>query len=209
MKLATAEEVLAKVGASSHQDTLESADAALEFATAEISNVLGTGFTLGTYRDYYSYTPSRYSSGWTPQRMLLSRGLLDASADINVWLSTDGSALSQGALDPVDAIDAENYVYDLEQGWFKLLTPPYTGLQTIAIEYDAGFEDEGADVPFWLKQAAIAYAVQNLQLHGVGYNKKEVRFKSGTQRSVAYSTLSQHIRTKQGIYPSTSITVSV
>jgi hypothetical protein len=209
MKLAKADDVLIKIGAHQHQDTLESADAALEFATPEIENVLGTSLGAGDFIDYFDYAPSRYATASTylPITLIASHGLWTETPPL-VWVSTDGSPL-QGVLDAADALDEANYVYNREQGTVKLIAMPYAGLQTIAIQYSSGFEDEDETVPDWLKQAAVAYAAHNLQLFGVGYNKKEMRDKSNTQRAAAFGTLSQKIRTKYGVFASNTVELTV
>lgn len=206
MKLADAQLVTEKLGIGNLAEQSAQADAGLEFATPQIENVLDTSLQRAYVKDIFDYFPSKYSdsSKFVKLQLIASQGFWDSTLPVEVHMSSDGLMLPT-TLTGTTLVDPQYYSINYEQGTVQLLLEPLRGLSTIALIYTAGFEEGGQEAPQWLQQAAVGYAVYNIGIHAVGYNKKDFRDKSAEKRPAAYGVLSKHIRTRLGLYPSATV----
>lgn len=206
MKLADASLVTAKLGIGSTPDQFEQADAGLEFATTQIENVLDTSLQRAVIKDIFDYFPGKYAdpSKFAKLQLIASQGFWDSALAVEVHMSVDGLKLP-ATLTSATLVDPQYYSINYEQGTVQLLLEPLQGLSTVALTYTAGFEEGAQEAPQWLQQAAVGYAVYNIGIHSVGYNRKDYRDKSAEKRPAAYGVLSQHIRTRLGMYPSATV----
>lgn len=204
MKLAESIDVLTKLGTTPNQDSTPLANASLEQATTVLENILNTPLDRITVADYFDFLPSVYDNVFTELQLLAKRGFWDVEEDIEVYVSTTGQALPAD-LSTLTPLDTKYYTYDPEQGSVFLAYMPERGRQTVAVKYTAGYTEGALDsVPEWLRNAAIACAVQNYGLHNIGFMKKDFRDKSTEQTRFAYSLVSNRIRTRLGSTPSIS-----
>lgn len=207
MKLADEADVLSKLGTGSHADSLALASTGLEYATAQIENVLNTQLAENTRLDVFDFFPGRYYDPYkfTKLQLLATQGFWDAEGDIAVYLSTDGTKLTPENIEAATPLSTEYYSVNYEQGTVTVTAAPLEGIGTIAAVYTAGYADQAANIPDWLSQAAVGYAVQNIQAHNIGYNKKGMVDKNVAHTRVAYASLSNKIRTRLGISPSQTV----
>jgi hypothetical protein len=157
--------------------------------------------------DIFDFFPGRYYDPYkfTKLQLLATQGFWDSEGDIAVYLSTDGSQITPGNYAAATPLSAEYYSVNYEQGTVTLTAAPIEGIGTIAAVYTAGYADQAANIPEWLQQAAIGYAVQNIQTHNIGYNKKGMVDKNVAQTRVAYAALSNKIRSRLGVSPSQTV----
>ena len=205
MKLATAAAVQGKLGVSTQfADNTEMYEAGLTYATAQLENILDTALDAADVLDVWDYQPSKYQiqSPYKPLQLIAARGFWQEPP--LVYMTTDGTQITPDVLPTLTPLSSLYFTYNMEQGTVRLNLRPFPGLATVGVSYSSGFQDGGSDAPEWLQQAAVGYAIQNIQLHNIGYNKKEYRDKSTEQARLAYSVTSRHIRTRNGEYPASS-----
>jgi hypothetical protein len=205
MLLSSPERVLRLMGAQPLGDSVESAEASLEVASETISIALDTSLVKANRQDYFSYLPSKYETSYTPLYLLLHQGFLRGTP--NVYLSADGaipttetgSALSLN----------EGFTYDAEKGVITLMAQPYRGNSLILVEYAAGFVDEDdVSLPPWLIQAGLKEAISQMQSSVIGYNRKDMRDKSGFLDRAARRLLDGHQRPRIGLFPENSTVIA-
>lgn len=205
MLLSSPEKVLRLMGAQPLGDSVESAEAALEVASEVISTTLDTPLDKVNRLDYFSYLPSKYATEYSPLYLLLQQGFLRGTP--NVYLSADGTVPT---VDTGTALSLnEGFLYDLVKGTVTLCTQPTKGRSLILVEYTAGFTDED-DVllPSWLIQAAMKEAISQMQSSMIGYNRKDMRDKSGFLDRAARRLLDGHQRPRVGVFPESSTVVA-
>lgn len=203
MKLATNVAVLTKMGVStSIQDNLDSADAALDFATVDLETALDTKLEEADIQDFFSFLPSIYetSASYSPLRLLCSRAFWQGAP--KVYYSNDGTAVTKP--DALLLVDSADYVYDPVQGTIYLLQPPYIGHHTFMVSYSAGFAEGSSEIPTWLSQAAVGYAIQNMHAHVAGFNRKDARDKTRAIVMQSQSSVAGNRRTRNGQVPAFS-----
>lgn len=202
--LSSPERVLRLMGAQPLGDSIESAEASLEVATEAISTALDTPLNKADRLDYFSYLPSKYETSYTPLSLILHQGLLRGTP--NVYLSVDGAPPTTETGTPVSLNDG--FICDIEKGVVTLASEPSRGISQILVEYTAGFIDED-DVllPSWLIQAGLKEAISQLQSSVIGYNRKDMRDKSGFLDRAARRLLDGHQRPRIGVFPDHSVVV--
>lgn len=205
MLLADPERVLQLMGASVKGDSTETAEAALHVASEAISVALDTPLEHAARQDYFSYLPSVYDKDYDPVTLILQQAFLVSPP--NIYLSTDGSTPNTGALTPL-TINV-HYTVDLEKGTIRLLSTPLSGYGLILVEYVAGFTgSDDTTIPTWLIQAAMKEGISQIQSSVIGYNRKDMRDKSGFLDRAARRLLDAHYRPRVGVFPDSSTVVT-
>jgi hypothetical protein len=204
MKLATAQEVLARLAAQTGlTGFVASADSALNAATPIIENILGTPLEAAERIDFYDFLPGTYGETSLQQaRFYLTQMFVDGP--ISVYVSADGTPLNSVAgLTPV----AEGLQLFAQPGEFLFTSSAvYSGRSQIAVKYAAGFSDASPDIPSWLKEAAISSAIRAMHSQALVHNKKDVRDMSVELHRIAYQQLNNRVRTRyDGIHPSSTM----
>lgn len=200
MKLATAEDVKARMGSSANSNVLTSADSVLEAATVQLENIIGSSFARATRIDWFSYKPGRYAKTFNEISLQLTQSFVETVS--GVYLSTDGLPVEQSDIAGMTPVDSQYFSTFEERGTISLRTVPKPGIATIAVEYVAGFEDNETNIPAWLKEAAISASVRILHTQSVGHQKKDILSISGALYNLLYSMVNEHIRPRSiGLHP--------
>lgn len=192
MILVSPECVLRLMGVnSSIGETLESVEQILHVVTEALSGSLDTPLHYNERRDYFNYLPSKYETGYTPQLLILTQGFLQNAPVV----TSSGVVLTEGT----------DYTVSKKYGTVRLLSQPTRGYSTVDVVYSAGFTGEqDVNIPGWLAAAAQKEAVSQIQSTQIGYNKKELRDKSGFLDRAAKRMLDDHTRPRVGLHPESS-----
>lgn len=170
MKLAAVEDVLKLAGMSERVGTASSVESALELATAQIENSLGTSLARATRVDYFGFVQNISRDSVYPDHILnLEQSFLDKAEPVEVYFGTqpilsvaDSAAEQQNA--NVFTVD---FVYGRVHIFGSLPVNPY---RAIAVRYTAGFETDSQGlamgVPEALRWGAAAVAIRIMRSHG-------------------------------------------
>ena len=203
MLLSSPERVLRLMGAQPVGDSVESAEAALEVASETISIALDTSLVKTNRLDYFSYLPSKYETSYTPQTLILQQGFLLGTP--NVYTGDTIPTIDSGTAWVLNT----DFTYDPDKGVVILLSVPPRGHNKILVEYSAGFVDEDDPLlPSWLIQAGLKEAISQIQSSVIGYNRKDMRDKSGFLDRAARRLLDSHQRPRFGLFPESSSVVA-
>ena len=205
MKLAKGTAVLLKMGQSSTiGENVESAEIALLSATSTLEGLLDTPLEYAVTQDFFSYTPSLYndSSRFKKLQLIANQAFWNDTVTPEVYFSTNGLPATA---DAELLLDTTAYIINKIQGTITLLVEPLEGQHTVLIRYSAGWDDGDTEIPQWLSDAGIAYAVQNMRSHLPAYSKKGMIDMSGAVAREAYGTHGGHTRTRNGSYPQTTV----
>lgn len=200
MRLAKAEDVINRLNLQGTVGTANagSIESALEAATSIVESILRTSLRESERIDYFDYAVGRFSS-FHPFTLWLSQGYL--ASPPSVYFSKDGSPIVSIA--DAELVDSANVLYDAAKGKVTVTAEPtYYGNSVVAVRYEAGFQSESSDIPYFIQEAAIAAAIYIIHTQSVAHGKKDQKDMSGPLSSIVYSTLNEHIFTPyNGEYP--------
>lgn len=201
MHLATTQDVITRMGSNASMgNTSVAAGSGLDGATPIVESIIGTPLAETTRTDWFSYKPSVYSD---PEELTLylTQGYV-TDAGVTVYLSNSTSPVLQD-FSNATALDAEYVILNEEDGTVALQYLPYTGTNTIAVRYTAGFLSEASDIPEWMQQAAITACVRVLHSQKLGHKKDDTRDAAPEYYRVLYSQCIEHSRPRAfGLPPS-------
>lgn len=145
-------------------DTAEINDAlksAVAGASPRLETILDTVFSKGSAVDYFHLDPSALSFGGI-YRLRLSRGFLRPTPTLTVMI---GDSLG-GTTEPVNAL-----LVDVGRGLVSI-SEEHLG-KYVKVSYDYGFTGY-AEVPEWLREVTICYAIKVLSMTQVNDRKDEL-----------------------------------
>lgn len=202
MLLVSPESVLRLMGVStSLGDSVESVEQVLHVVTEALAGALDTPLAFNARKDFFNYMPSKYETEYRPQLLILEQGFLQSTPAVYVGAT---GQVEQGTL----LTEGTDYTVDSKLGTVRLLYRPPSGYSTTVVSYSAGFSGEDdITIPDWLCAAALREAVSQVQSTQIGYNKKEMRDKSGFLDRAAKRMLDDHYRPRVGEHPESSVIV--
>lgn len=183
-------------------DSTESVEQVLEVVTQSLAGALDTPLNFAERQDYFNYIPSKYSTSYQPLLLILTQSFVHTP--VTVTVGTTGTVGTSGLL----LTEGDDYTVNAEYGTVRLVSPPPRGYSTIMVTYKAGFTGEkDVNVPSWLSAAAMKEAVSQVQSTQIGYNRKEMRDKSGFLDRAAKRMLDDHYRPRVGEHPESSVVI--
>lgn len=200
MKLATADEVLARANVSNtmvanHTAAVESA---LEAASVLVASILQTPLEEMQRIDWFSYQPSKFQRAFEPLVLKLHQRFLNDQA-VTVYYSEDGApAQTEVAFEMVDT----GYAVNRERGTVHLYVEPVRGYKTIAVKYSAGFSTGSVAIPTWMKESAISAALHVHHAHAISHNKDDQPDMSKVMAGILYTQLNEYITVDYEAEPS-------
>lgn len=202
MRLALGAHVIDLMGLKERAGSQSTADAALEQATAQIEQYLGTSLERTTRVDYFGLNLRNYGNSTQPSYVLnLSAGFVDTTANFAVYVSSDGLPIESIAATNAELVPGTSYAIEAKKGRVHLRATLPTGYcdRLIAITYTCGFEvDEDGnaqDVPTELQQGAISLAARIARAHsGTPLKSNSLRDFQSEMRRAATSILSNCIK---------------
>lgn len=192
MKLATVEDVLARVNLSNTLATAspQSVESALEAATSLVESILRTSLQETERVDYFDYTPSAYSETFQYPSLALTQRFLVAEPLVYFSAGTTPVVLGDDTL-----TDSENYVYSATRGTVTLLQAPNKGFSTVAVKYTAGYVEGSSDIPNWLRDSAVNAAIYIQHTQAIAHSKKDIPNVSKVLYSILYASINEQIVT--------------
>lgn len=197
MKLATVQDVLARVNLSSTLASAspQSVESALEAATSLVESMLRTSLSETERIDYFDYTPSPFDSFVAPTLALTQRFLTVAPL---VYFSENSNKVVPSS---TTLISDANYTYSFVRGTVTVLVAPPSGYGTIAVKYVAGYTEGSSDIPLWLRNAAVSAAIYIQHTQAIAHSKKDIPNVSKVLYGILYSSINEYITTYYNSVP--------
>ena len=195
MRLATEKDVLDRMNLSQMSspgtNTVSSVRSALDGATSHIESILRTPIQYSTKIDYFSVGYSGYSGSvgydlWLSQRYVQGDVIFYTSPTNNVPIRD---------IEDAEVLDPKNYIVNRDMGRITCIINTVTGPGVIAVKYTAGFKESAANIPSWMRNAAIEAAVAINHTQSISHSKKDHKEAARLQIGALYSTLNEHIVT--------------
>ena len=204
-KLASKQDVLDLLSIRTTTQSQEAIDAALEIATSKAEGILGTEFKRRVRLDRYWVDREHYDALYTqkfPVKFFLQDGFLP-EARARVYAST---ARILRTTSSAVTVDKSYYIIDAKDGALILTGLPLSGMNSLAIRYECGFNESGGvyqDVPQWLKSAVISGCIEVLRTHAITFNKKDdIQDMSNQIVRALRTNLYPHVRERYGgVFP--------
>lgn len=206
MQLATEREVLERLNLYSGMvnTTNNSIRSALDGATSHLESILRTPLSKESRVDYFSRIRSPITTASSTETILwLSQRYL--TGPVYVYESLDGNPLGAPEIGVTEAMDASLYFVNVEEG--KITIPAFatTGYGVLAVAYTAGFTENEARIPSWLRNAAIESAIAIQHTQSQAHARKDKLEAAKPMLGMMYNTLNEHIVTTYGgLYPDRS-----
>jgi hypothetical protein len=200
MKLATADQVLERLNLAGIAATNTSViDSALEGATTYLESELRSSLSYSERTDFFSYLKPQYYT-FSPFPLWLSQRFLVDDATL-YETSTSGTAMLDVSAGTALVLGTD-YIQDKEKGKLTLIKEPNYGYSSLAVVYEAGYEEGDTDIPDWIVQAAVSAAILIHHTQGVIHSKKDAKDMTGPLASAVYSQINEKIVTPyQGLNP--------
>jgi hypothetical protein len=200
MKLATKEEVLARMNLGGTASKDAAVESALDASTTIIENILGTPLSATDRVDYFDLHISPYSKA-TVFEFNLEQGFVDG--DALIFYSADGLPISD--VSTLVPLDVAYVIPNIVTGLITVTDTPLAGTSTVAIKYSAGFNEGSTGIPSWMKEAAISSAVYVLHTQAATHNKKDLQDMTPALTRILRMQINSHVRPRgRGYYPSRS-----
>jgi hypothetical protein len=202
MRLALDAHVIDLMGLKERAGSQSTVNSALEQATSQIENYIGTSLERSTRVDYFGLNLRNLGSTAQPSYVLnLSAGYIDTTANFAVYVSSDGLPIESIGAANATLVDGISYAIEAKKGRVHLRTTLPSGYcdRLIAITYTCGFEvdDDGnaKDVPRELRESAISVAARIARGHsGTPLKSNSLREFQAEMRRAATSILSNCIK---------------
>lgn len=191
MKLATAAEVLARVNVSNTVagGSTDAVESSLEAASILVASILQTPLEIAERVDWFDYTPSKYQGTFGTLSLKLHQRFV-TEEKVKVYYSKDGT-VAQATTDLL-ALDTD-FSVNRVSGIVELYKEPIKGIKTVAVKYEAGFDNLDTCVPSWMKEAAISAALHVHHAHKIGHDSKDQPSMAKVMAGILYTQLNHYI----------------